>query len=150
MIQTRKWKYCWDFVLFHSVDLWALKTTRSACGFEVPATWSIDQLRWWQTHQEQFPPFQSLEYQMWWEGGWIWYSREIGLCSLPPATAHVGLIPLMWWVRRGSSLLPPPTHRRCVNPPHTCVGPTCAVGRVRFPHSYKLTSSSLPPLLPCL
>ena len=82
---------------------------------------------------------------MWWEGGWIWYSREFGLCSFPPPTAHMGLLPLKWWVRGGSSLLPPSTHRRCVNPPNTCVGPTCAMGRVRFPHSYKLISSSLPP-----
>ena len=28
--------------------------------------------------------FQLLEYQMWWAGGWIWYSREIEL--LPPCT----------------------------------------------------------------
>ena len=82
---------------------------------------------------------------MWWEGGWIWYSREFGLCSFPPPTAHMGLLPLKWWVRGGSSLLPPSAHRRCVNPPNTCVGPTCAMGRVRFPHSYKLISSSLPP-----
>ena len=28
--------------------------------------------------------FQLLEYQLWWAGGWVWYSREIEL--LPPCT----------------------------------------------------------------
>ena len=35
---------------------------------------------------------------------------------LPPPTTKEGLIPLLWWVRGGSSL-PPPTHRkRGINP----------------------------------
>ena len=53
----------------------------------------------------------------------------------------------MRWVGEGapSFLLPPLTHRKSGNPPRMRGGPACAVGRVRFPHSYKLTSSSLPP-----
>ena len=31
--QTRKWKYCWDFMLFKSVDLWALIVW--SCGYRV-------------------------------------------------------------------------------------------------------------------
>ena len=71
-------------------------------------------------------PFQLLEYHMWWKGGCIWYSREIGLC--PPRTrAHpvcgVGSRFCGGWGEGGGRReLPPPTHRKSGIDPAFAVG----------------------------
>ena len=66
------------------------------------------------------------------------------LCLRLRAPLARDLFPHEWWV--GDSPLPPP---RMGDPPPMGVGPSPAVGRAQFPHSYKQISTP-PPLIPLI